>query len=138
MPFKLDPNVKIDAFDVKPIQIMFPDIPEDEPINKTIKKFVEYIATFSLFEFNDLFQRHWFIHTVGALLSYCETKGKIMAWKIVCDETNNTPEIIGKGEFVGDIFFLGRENDDWKAGRTQINVRTEMTGVSINEICSTI
>lgn len=55
------------------------------------------------FEFNDAFTRNRFLAAVGPFLASIQSGRGIMEFRAVCDETNNTPAVVEKNEFVADI-----------------------------------
>lgn len=61
-------------------------------------------AKYHLFEFNDSFTRAQFIDSVEPVLRDIRGKRGILDFKVVCDERNNPPSVVERGEFVGDIF----------------------------------
>ena len=56
-----------------------------------------------LFEQNDQITRNLFISAADSVLADVVAKRGISEYKIICDETNNTPEIIEAKTFVADI-----------------------------------
>ena len=59
---------------------------------------------FQLFEFNDEFTRAQFKNLVEPFLRDVQGRRGITDFSVVCDESNNTGEVIDRNEFVGDIF----------------------------------
>lgn len=57
-----------------------------------------------LFEFNDEFTRSQFKNIVEPFLRDVQSRRGIIAYKVVCDETNNTSDVIDNNRFVGDIY----------------------------------
>lgn len=57
-----------------------------------------------IFEFNDEFTRAQFKNLVEPFLRDVQGRRGIQAYKVVCDETNNTGEVIDSNRFVGDIY----------------------------------
>lgn len=70
----------------------------------TLEKAISRAARFALFEFNDDFTRASFVNIVEPFLRDVEGRRGIFDFKVVCDETNNTPEVIDRNEFIGDIY----------------------------------
>ena len=58
----------------------------------------------SIFEFNDSVTRSNFVNTVDPFLRDIQAKRGITQFRIVCDESNNGPDIIDRNEFRADIF----------------------------------
>ena len=69
-----------------------------------LEKAVATAAKFQLFEFNDEFTRANFIGLIEPFLREVQGSKGISDFKIICDETNNTQEIIDKNQFNADIF----------------------------------
>lgn len=69
-----------------------------------LEKAASTAAKFALFEFNDEFTRANFIGLVEPFLRDAQATNGISEFKIICDETNNTPEVIENNEFVADIY----------------------------------
>jgi hypothetical protein len=70
----------------------------------TLEKSIAASAKYSLFEFNDEFTRAQFRNLVTPFLRSVQAQRGITEFKIVCDETNNTAEVIDRNQFVADIF----------------------------------
>jgi len=69
-----------------------------------LEKAVATAAKFQLFEFNDEFSRAQFIGLIEPFLREVQGSKGISEFKIICDESNNTQEVIDKGQFNADIF----------------------------------
>ncbi len=69
-----------------------------------LRKAIANAAKYFLFEFNDEFTRAQFRAMVEPYLREIRARRGMNDFKVVCDETNNTPEVIMRGEFVGSIF----------------------------------
>ena len=70
----------------------------------SLEKAIATAAKFQLFEFNDGFTRRSFISTITPFLRRVQAQRGISEFRIVCDDTNNTGEVISKNQFVADIF----------------------------------
>ena len=57
-----------------------------------------------MFEFNDEFTRAEFVNIVEPFLREVQGRRGITDFKVVCDETNNTGQIIDTNSFVASIF----------------------------------
>jgi hypothetical protein len=68
-----------------------------------LKRKIGNAAETFLFEFNDVFSRNQFINMVEPELETIQSRRGITAYKVVCDDTNNTAAIVDRGEFVGTI-----------------------------------
>ena len=69
-----------------------------------LEKAIARAAEFSLFEFNDEFTRAQFVALVTPYLRDVQGRRGITDFRVVCDTTNNTPQVIDTNRFVGDIY----------------------------------
>lgn len=69
-----------------------------------LEKAISVAAKYSLFEFNDAFTRAQFKNLVTPYLRNVQGRRGITDFLVVCDDTNNTPQIIDTNQFVGDIY----------------------------------
>jgi len=70
----------------------------------TLEKAIATASKFQLFEFNDEFTRANFRNIVEPFLREVQGRRGITDFLVVCDETNNTGEVIDRNEFVAEIF----------------------------------
>jgi len=70
----------------------------------TLEKAISTASKFQLFEFNDEFTRANFRNIVEPFLREVQGRRGITDFLVVCDETNNTGEVIDRNEFVAEIF----------------------------------
>ena len=68
-----------------------------------LEKSISRAAKYYLFEFNDRFTRARFNGIVDPFLREVKGRRGIYDYRVICDETNNTGEIIDRGEFVATI-----------------------------------
>lgn len=95
-----------------------------------LEKAIARAARFSLFEFNDEFTRSQFVSLVEPFLRDVQGRRGIFDFKVVCDTSNNTPEVIDKNEFVGDIYIKPARSINF----IQLNFVAVRTGVAFEEI----
>jgi hypothetical protein len=69
-----------------------------------LEKSIAQAAQSSLFEFNDEFTRAQFVALVTPFLRDVQGRRGITDFKVVCDTTNNTAQVIDSNQFVGDIY----------------------------------
>lgn len=69
-----------------------------------LKKSIARQARFSLFEFNDEITRAQFRGPVEDFLKDIQGRRGVTDFRVVCDTTNNTGDVIDRNEFVGDIY----------------------------------
>jgi phage tail sheath protein FI len=96
----------------------------------TLEKAITRAARSSLFEFNDQFTRAQFVNFVEPYLRDVQGRRGITDFRVVCDETNNTPGVIDRNEFVGDIYIKPARSVNF----IQLNFVAVRTGVSFDEI----
>ena len=70
----------------------------------TLEKAISTASKFQLFEFNDEFTRANFRNIVEPFLRDVQGRRGITDFLVVCDETNNTGDVIDRNEFRADIF----------------------------------
>lgn len=95
-----------------------------------LEKAISRAAQSTLFEFNDEFTRAQFKNLVEPFLRNVQGRRGIYDFKVVCDETNNTSEIIDRNEFVGDIYIKPARAINF----IQLNFVAVRTGVEFDEI----
>ena len=95
-----------------------------------LEKAIATAAKYSLFEFNDEFTRSQFVALVDPFLRDVQSRRGIFDYRVVCDETNNTDEVIDKNEFVGDIYVKPARSINF----IQLNFVAVRTGVSFEEV----
>ena len=95
-----------------------------------LEKAIARAARTSLFEFNDQFTRAQFVALVEPFLRDVQGRRGITDFRVVCDTTNNTPEIIDRNEFVGDIYIKPARSINF----IQLNFVAVRSGVSFDEI----
>ena len=69
-----------------------------------LEKAIAIAAKAQLFEFNDAFTRQQFKNAVEPFLRDVQGRRGVTDFRVVCDETNNTAEVIDRNEFAADIF----------------------------------
>jgi hypothetical protein len=70
----------------------------------TLEKSISTAAKFQLFEFNDSFTRAQFRNLVEPFLRDVQGRRGIVDFRVKCDDTNNTAEVVDRNEFVAEIF----------------------------------
>lgn len=69
-----------------------------------LEKAIAIAAKYQLFEFNDSFTRAQFKNLVEPFLRDVQGRRGVTDFRVKCDETNNSGEVIDRNEFVADIF----------------------------------
>lgn len=95
-----------------------------------LEKAISTAAKFSLFEFNDEFTRAQFRNLVEPFLRDVQGRRGIFDFRVVCDDTNNTGEVIDRNEFIGDIYVKPARSINF----IQLNFIAVRTGVEFSEV----
>ena len=96
----------------------------------TIEGTIERAARSQLFEFNDDLTRTNFLNIVEPYLRDVKAKRGISDFVVICDETNNTPDVIDSNTFKADIFVKPARSINF-IGLTFVATRT---GISFDEV----
>ena len=95
-----------------------------------MRKAIAAAAKYTLFEFNDAFTRTMFKNMVNPYLRDIKGRRGIYDFLVVCDDTNNTPTVIDRNEFIGDIYVKPARSINF----IYLNFIATPTGVSFNEV----
>lgn len=95
-----------------------------------LEKAIAVASRSTLFEFNDEFTRAQFVNLIEPFLRDVQGRRGIYDYKVVCDTSNNTGEVIDRNEFVGDIYIKPARSINF----IQLNFIAVRTGVEFNEI----
>ena len=87
-----------------------------------------------LFEFNDEFTRAEFVNIVEPVLREVKGRRGITDFRVVADETNNTPAVIDRNEFVASIFIKPARSINF----VTLNFVAVRTGVDFEEVVGTV
>lgn len=99
-----------------------------------IERAIAIAARNSLFEFNDEFTRAEFVNIVEPFLREIKGRRGITDFRVVCDETNNTPAVIDRNEFVANIFIKPARSINY----ITLNFVAVRTGVDFEEVAGTV
>lgn len=99
-----------------------------------LEKSIATAARFTLFEFNDRFTREQFKSLVEPFLRSVKARRGIYDFQVVCDESNNTPDVIDANNFIGDIYIKPARS----INTIQLNFVAVRTGVEFSEIVGKI
>ena len=83
-----------------------------------------------MFELNDEFTRAEFANIVEPFLREVQGRRGITDFRVVCDETNNTPEVIDRNEFVASCFIKPARSINY----VTLNFVAVRTGVEFEEV----
>ena len=100
----------------------------------TIEDTIQRAARDQLFEFNDALTRSNFVNIVEPYLRDVKAKRGITEFLVVCDESNNTPDVIDANQFRADIFVKPARSINF-IGLTFVANRT---GISFEEVVGTV
>jgi len=95
-----------------------------------LEKSISEVAKTTLFEFNDDFTRTQFRNIINPFLRDVQGRRGITDFLVVCDATNNTPEVIDRNEFRGDIYIKPTRSINF----IQLNFVAVRTGVEFTTI----
>lgn len=95
-----------------------------------LEKAISTAAKYSLFEFNDQFTRAQFVSLIEPYLRDVQGRRGITAFRVICDETNNTPQVIDSNGFIGDIYIKPNRSINF----IQLNFVAVGTGVEFEEV----
>jgi len=95
-----------------------------------LEKAIATAAKFTLFEFNDEFTRAQFRNLVEPFLRDVQGRRGIYDFRVICDTTNNTGEVIDRNEFIGDIYVKPAKSINF----IQLNFIAVRTGVEFSEV----
>ena len=95
-----------------------------------LEKAIATASKFQLFEFNDEFTRANFRNIVEPFLREVQGRRGITDFLVVCDETNNTGEVIDRNEFIAEIFIKPARSINF----ITLSFVATRTGVSFDEV----
>ena len=95
-----------------------------------LEKAIARASRSTLFEFNDAFTRSQFKNLITPYLRDIQGRRGITDFLVVCDETNNTGEVIDRNEFVGDIYIKPARSTNF----IQLNFVAVRSGVAFSEV----
>jgi hypothetical protein len=99
-----------------------------------LEKAIAEAAKYSLFEFNDEFTRAQFVALVTPFLRDVQGRRGVTDFKVVCDTTNNTPQVIDSNQFVGDIYIKPARSVNF----IQLNFVAVGTGVDFTTVVGAV
>jgi hypothetical protein len=100
----------------------------------TIEQALERAAQAQLFELNDELTRANFRNIVEPYLRDIEAKRGLFGFLVVCDSTNNTPDVIDNNEFRADIFLKPAKSINY----VTLTFVATRTGVSFEEVAGRV
>jgi hypothetical protein len=100
----------------------------------TVQQALQSAADAQLFEFNDELTRSNFVNIVEPYLRDVQAKRGIFDFRVICDESNNTPDVIDNNEFRADIFLKPARSINY----VTLTFVATRTGVSFEEVAGNV
>ena len=95
-----------------------------------VEKRARALAESVLFEQNDAVTRSNFNSAIASYLSEVQARRGLTDYLVVCDSTNNTPEVIDRNEFVAELYLKPTRSINY----VTVTVTATKTGVSFEEV----
>ena len=95
-----------------------------------VEKRARALAEGVLFEQNDETTRSGFASSIGSYLSEVQARRGLTDYLVVCDDTNNTPEVIDRNEFVAELYLKPTRSINF----VTVTVTATRSGVSFAEV----
>ena len=95
-----------------------------------VERRVDALAQGVLFEQNDAISRSGFASAVSSYLAEIRADRGVTDFLVVCDESNNTPSVIDRNEFVADIYLQPTRSINF----ITVTLTATRTGVSFSEV----
>jgi len=100
----------------------------------TVEQALERVAQAQLFELNDELTRANFRNIVEPYLRDVQAKRGLYGFLVVCDSSNNTPDVIDNNEFRADIYLKPTKSINY----VTLTFVATRTGVSFEEVAGTV
>ena len=95
-----------------------------------VEKRAKALAEAVLFEQNDITTRAGFAASMGSYLAEVQARRGVTDFLVVCDDSNNTPEVIDRNEFVAELYLKPTRAINF----VTVTVTATRTGVSFSEV----
>jgi len=95
-----------------------------------VQKRAEQLAKGVLFEQNDAATRVGFASALNSYLSEVRSRRGVTDFLVVCDESNNTPSVIDRNEFVAEVYLKPTRSINY----ISVTLTATKTGVSFSEV----
>ena len=99
-----------------------------------LERAIARAAQHVLFEFNDEFTRAEFVNVIEPVLRDVKGRRGITDFRVVADETVNTPEVVDRNEFIANIFIKPARSINY----VTLNFVAVRTGVEFEEVVGTV
>jgi phage tail sheath protein FI len=100
----------------------------------TVQRALQSAADAQLFELNDEITRSNFVNIVEPFLRDVQAKRGVFDFRVICDESNNTPDVIDNNEFRADIFLKPARSINY----VTLTFVATRTGVSFEEVAGNV
>ena len=100
----------------------------------TVEQALQKAAESQLFELNDQITRANFVNIVEPYLRDIQAKRGIYDYLVICDKTNNTPDVVDNNEFRADIFLKPAKSINF----VTLTFVATRTGVSFEEVAGRV
>ena len=97
-----------------------------------LEKTISLSSQYKLFEFNDAFTQAAFVNEVEPFLRSIQGKRGITDFKVLCNSTNNTAQVVDSNQFVGSIAVKPAKSINW----VTLNFISTASGISFNTVLS--
>jgi hypothetical protein len=95
-----------------------------------VEKRAKALAEGVLFEQNDSITRGAFTASMSSYISEIQARRGVTDFLVICDESNNTPEVIDRNEFVAELYLKPTRSINY----VTVTVTATRTGVSFAEV----
>ena len=95
-----------------------------------VEKRARGLAEAVLFEQNDETTRSGFASSIGSYLAEVQARRGVTDFLVVCDDTNNTPEVVDRNEFVAELYLKPTRSINY----VTVTVTATRSGVSFAEV----
>jgi phage tail sheath protein FI len=99
-----------------------------------LEKAIATAAKYQLFELNDTQTRAQFRATIEPFLRDVKGRRGVYDFKVICDETNNTPQVIDSNRFAASIYLQPARSINF----IELSFIATRTGVSFSEIAGSV
>jgi hypothetical protein len=96
----------------------------------SIERRINQLAKNVLFELNDSTTRNSFLNAASSFLAEIQAKRGVTDYLVICDESNNTPDVIDRNEFVAELYIKPTRSINY----ITITFVATRTGVSFSEV----
>jgi len=99
-----------------------------------VERAIALAARNVMFEFNDEFTRAEFVNIVEPFLREIQGRRGITDFRVVADETNNTPAVVDRNEFIANIFIKPARSINY----VTLNFVAVRSGVDFEEVAGVV